>query len=99
MGMRFKLHDNKNEKQFEFQIENATAKIDYILTSKKIYFTHTEVSDNLEGQGIGSDLVKQSLTAIQKRELQLVPLCPFVAEYIRRHPEWKSILHHSVDLS
>jgi uncharacterized protein len=50
-------------------------------------FTHTEVDDEHEGQGIGSALVKALLGAEREAGRKIVPLCPFVDGYIRRHPD------------
>ena len=57
-----------------------------------IYLTHTEVPMELGGKGIGSQLVEKVLLDIEKKDLRLVPLCPFVAGYIQKHPDWKRIV-------
>jgi predicted GNAT family acetyltransferase len=37
-------------------------------------------------------LVEAALTDIRVRGLRVVPLCPFVAGYIRRHPEYADLV-------
>ena len=91
-NLSHKLIDNQEAKQYEFHIGEYMAKIEYIIAKDKIFLTHTEVPKKLEGQGIGTDLVKQVLEDIEKKELRLVPLCPFVAMYIKRHPEWRKLV-------
>lgn len=54
--------------------------------------THTEVHPDLEGQGIGSNLVKQVLEYAEQHGQKIVPLCPFVATYIKRHPDWQRVV-------
>jgi predicted GNAT family acetyltransferase len=49
---------------------------------------HTEVSPTVEGEGLGSRLVSGALDDIRARGLEVVPLCPVAAAYIRRHPEY-----------
>ncbi|MDR1739223.1 MAG: N-acetyltransferase [Bacteroidales bacterium] len=66
--------------------------IEYMISGKDIYFTHTEVPPVLEGQGVGTELVSKALENIKSREMTLVPLCPFVAAYVKRHPEWNEIV-------
>ncbi|MDH6353966.1 putative GNAT family acetyltransferase [Dysgonomonas sp. PH5-45] len=89
----YELIDNIAGNQYEFHVGEYLAKIEYIKTQKgEIYLTHTEVPIVLEGQGIGSQLVEKTLTDIEKKGLRLVPLCPFVAGYIRKHPEWRRIV-------
>lgn len=90
--MENKLINNETSHQYEFNIDGFIAKIEYIRTGNKIYLTHTEVPGELEGQGIASDLIKKVLADIQQKELKVVPLCPFIDKYIKRHPEWDFIV-------
>jgi predicted GNAT family acetyltransferase len=36
--------------------------------------------------------VADALDDIRSRGLKVVPLCPFVAAYIRRHPEYEDLV-------
>lgn len=85
----YKFIVNEVNQRYELHVDDHVAFIDFRLNNNKIYLTHTEVPKGLEGQGIGSLLVKQALTDIQQREMTLIPLCPFVVSYIKRHPEWQ----------
>ena len=88
-----KLVLNEEKKRFELEVESKTAFIEYILTNENIMFlTHTEVPIELEGKGVGSAIVSQTLEYIKEKGYTLAPLCPFVAAYVKRHPDWKSIL-------
>jgi uncharacterized protein len=93
-----KLADNTERKRFELSAEGYTAFIEYMLVDNKIFLTHTEVPKALEGKGIGSAIVKLALEETEARGLKLIPLCPFVAAYIKRHPEWSRILAPDVNL-
>lgn len=93
------IKDNTDHKRFEYAKDGHISFIEYILTQRgTIYLTHTEVPKPLEGGGVGSELVKEVLKIVEQRHLKLVPLCPFVAAYIRRHPEWKKLLAENVSL-
>jgi uncharacterized protein len=92
METNYPLIDNIDAKQFEFHVEGFVSFIAYIKAKEKIFLTHTEVPTALEGKGIGSALVKAVLEEIEKNNLTLVPLCPFVAMYIKRHPTWKELV-------
>jgi predicted GNAT family acetyltransferase len=84
---------NKEKKRFELEAEGKIAFIEYILNNENIIFlTHTEVPIGLEGKGVGSAIVSKTLAYIKEKEYTLAPLCPFVAAYLKRHPEWKTIL-------
>jgi predicted GNAT family acetyltransferase len=81
----YKLIHNEDENQYEFHIGEYIARIEYIKTiNNEIYLTHTEVPVELEGQGIGSQLVEKVLADIKQHGLRMIPLCPFVAAYIRK---------------
>ncbi|MBQ0733681.1 GNAT family N-acetyltransferase [Aquimarina celericrescens] len=76
------------KKRFELHVEDKIAFIEYILAKgESIYLTHTEVPRSLEGNGLGSAIIKKTLAYIRKNGYQLVPLCPFVAAYLKKHPE------------
>lgn len=84
---------NEAKKRFELEVEGKTAFIEYILTNdNSMFLTHTEVPVALEGKGVGSAIVSKTLEYIKEKGYTLAPLCPFVAAYVKRHPDWKSIL-------
>ena len=99
--MTYTLIDNEAAKQYEFHIDGAVAWIEYIKVAaqNKIFLTHTEVPKALEGKGIGSSIVKAVLEEVKKNDWTLVPLCPFVAAYIKRHPEWKSLVLKGINIA
>ena len=66
--------------------------IEYRDASSARLLTHTEVNPDLEGQGIGSQLVKFALEEIKVGGLSLVPMCPFVAAYVQRHREYAELV-------
>ena len=53
-----------------------------------IMVTHSEIDPAYEGQGHGSRLARGTLEHIHAAGKQVIPMCPFVAAYIRRHPEY-----------
>ena len=60
-----------------------------------IAFMHTEVGDAFEGQGVGSTLVGEALNDARRRELEVLPFCPFVNSYIQKHPEYLDLVPES----
>lgn len=89
----YELINNEDQKRYEFHIDGHTARVEYILTKdNKIYLTHTEVPRELEGKGIASALVKKVLSEVKNSGRKLVPLCPYVAQYMKKHPEWNELV-------
>lgn len=95
----YDLINNKEMKQYEFRVGNQLAKIEYIISNNgEIYLTHTEVPQQLEGQGIGSQLAEKVLKDIDDNDLKLVPLCPFITGYIKKNPEWKRLVMKGINI-
>lgn len=88
-----KITDNPDKKQFEYSVEGETAVVEYIITGQqRIFLTHTEVPKKLRGQGIVFEMIEEVLKEVKLRGLELVPLCPTVATYLRRNPDWQKML-------
>lgn len=88
-----KFFINQDKKRFELHTEGYIAFIDYILNNQNVMFlTHTEVPKELGGKGVGKELVKSSLQYLKDNGHTLAPICPFVAAYVKKNPEWKEIL-------
>jgi uncharacterized protein len=84
---------NEAKKRFELEVDGHIAFIEMILTNENIMFlTHTEVPPALSGKGVGSRIVEKALQYIKEHDYTLAPLCPFVAKYLRIHPEWQTLL-------
>ena len=64
----------------------------YLLRPGRVVFTHTEVDPAFEGKGVASALARQALDSVRAAGLQVEPLCPFFASYIRRHKEYADLV-------
>jgi len=78
---------NVERRQFETHIDSHIAELAYYINGDTITFTHTGVPAALEGQGIGSKLVKAGLQYARDNNLKVESMCWFVSGYIERHPE------------
>jgi len=87
------VRDNPERHRFEIDLGDGSFAIaEYRLYPGKIMFTHTEVPPEHGGQGLGTRLIVESLAAARRRRLAVVPICPFFAEFIRKHPEEQDLL-------
>lgn len=80
--------NNEAKNRFEVKVDKYLAVCEYKLIKDRIIFTHTEVPPAIEGQGIASRLAKTGLEYAVANNLKIMPLCPYVAAYIKRHPEY-----------
>lgn len=81
------VSDNRDAERYEvFSGGQLAGFAQYRLRDSRITIFHTEVDPAFEGRGIGGRLARAALDDIKQRGLELVPLCPFIAEHVRRHP-------------
>ena len=99
MSTSYPLIDNEEQRRYEFHVGSEVPRIEYIKTRDKIYLTHTEVPPSLSGKGIGTALIGAVLEDIERQGLTLVPLCPFVALYLKRNPEWKRLVLKGINIA
>jgi predicted GNAT family acetyltransferase len=57
-----------------------------------VTFTHTEVDDRFEGRGLGSTLVRGALDAARQSGAAVLPVCPFVRSWLRKHPDYVDLV-------
>jgi uncharacterized protein len=87
------IRDNPDLRRHEAHLDGRLAGFSqYRLEPARVTFTHTKVDPEFEGRGIGSGLVRWQLDDARRRGLRIVPLCPFVKSYLRRHPEYADIV-------
>ena len=85
--------DNPDAHQFEVRKGGVVAAYSqYNLLKGAVLFTHTEVLPQFEGQGLGSMLARSALDEVRARGLRAIPVCTFMAGYIRRHAEYLDLV-------
>ncbi|HWJ22534.1 MAG TPA: GNAT family N-acetyltransferase [Gemmatimonadaceae bacterium] len=84
--------DNEAAGRFEIHVPEGTPQLQYVRRDGVVQLVHTEVPEALEGRGFGAALAKAALDAARAAGLKVVPTCPFVRTYIRRHPEYADLV-------
>lgn len=51
----------------------------------RIAFTHTEINKAFRGRGFGDIIASEALSDAARRGEIIVPLCPFIAAYLKGH--------------
>ena len=85
--------DNTDELRYEVELDGKRA--GYLLYTREpdaVVLVHTDVDPAFEGRGLGSRLVAGALDDLRARGLRIVPVCPFVTSYLRRHPEYADLV-------
>ena len=89
------VENNEAAKRFEARVDGKVAFIQYRYEKDRIVMIHTEVPDSLGGRGLAGKLAHAALEYARAEGLKVVPLCPYVASYIRKHPEYQSLVHQA----
>jgi uncharacterized protein len=88
-----RVQDNPEELRYELRLDGKLAgEIRYRRQPGSVVLVHTDVEPSLEGRGLGAVLVRGALDDIRSRGERVVPFCPFVRAYIRRHPEYADLV-------
>jgi hypothetical protein len=85
--------DNPAESRFEARIDGGLAGIsEYHDRGSRRVFIHTEVDRAFEGRGVGGALARGALDATRAAGLGVVPLCPFIKDWIEHHPDYADLV-------
>jgi predicted GNAT family acetyltransferase len=87
------VHREDAQHAYLARIEGETAVISYEEAGPGVLdFQHTKVPEAMQGQGVGEELVHQALDDVRARGLKVIPTCPFVSAYIRRHRQYQDLV-------
>lgn len=85
--------DNASAHRFELRFPEGVATLRYqYAVDGNLVLVHSEVPRALEGRGLAGQLARAALESARSRGLHVVVVCPFVAAYIKKHPEFNSIV-------
>jgi uncharacterized protein len=85
--------DNPRAHRYEVWFDGARAGYAlYRIEDGTTVFTHTEIDPSFEGHGLGSRLASEALDDVRAHGRSVVPLCPFIASYIRKHPQYSDLI-------
>jgi predicted GNAT family acetyltransferase len=87
------VRHNSEHDRFESDVDGGMAFVAYIIDGNEITFTHTKVPKEAEGKGIAGKLVAAALAYAREAKLRVIPKCPYVASWMKRHPEYDDILN------
>jgi uncharacterized protein len=86
------VHDNTALQRFELDTGGQIAFATYRRAEGVITFMHTETPRALRGRGMASALIRGALEAARADGLKVKALCPFVSDYLARHPEFADLV-------
>lgn len=83
--MDYIVRDNPASHRFEMPIGESLAAAYYRLENGKVVLIHTEVPQELSGQGLGSKLAEGVFRLIRQTRRQAIVRCSFMGAWVSRH--------------
>ncbi|ROR92938.1 GNAT family N-acetyltransferase [Nocardioides aurantiacus] len=83
---------NEDRSRWEVRVDDQLVGFAaYQRTPDEIVFTHTEIDDGHEGEGLGGHLVRAALDDVRAEGLKALPICPFVQAFLDRHEDYQDL--------
>ena len=91
MEENLKVVHNPEQNRFEVELEGQLAKLDYMVDGDNIIMTHVGVPYEFRGHGVAGAITKAGLEYAKSKSLRVIPMCSYVAAYIRRNPQYAEL--------
>jgi len=88
-----KIYNNSSASRFEVLVNGKLAALDYRIAERTIFLLYVEVPIAEQGRGIATSLARAALEFARESGVKVVPRCPFIAAYMRSHPELLPAVH------
>ena len=93
------IRNAPDEGAYVIEVDGHRAgKAEYLLRDGRHVFTHTEIGGGFSGEGLAAKLVRFALDDVRSNDGRVVPICPFFAAYIQRHPEYEDLVDHKMTM-
>jgi uncharacterized protein len=79
---------NPAESRFEVWVNGQLAKLDYSKDGNTIVMMHVGVPYEFRGHGVAGKITQAGLEYAKSNSLRVIPMCSYVAAYIRRTPQY-----------
>lgn len=91
--METSVVDNPQDSRFELHVQGEVAGfLTYERTGDIVSFTELTTDLRWAGQGLGLVLVRKALDAVGAEGRSVLPVYPFVRDFIRRHPVYLDLV-------
>lgn len=87
--------DNPSASRYELHVgDDLAGLVEYKLGhhDSVISLLHTKIEDAFQGQGLAGHLARYTLDDARKRGLSVLPFCPYINSWIKKHPEYTDLV-------
>jgi len=92
------LVNNEFLRQFEVQIDNQLARIEYSEQERKIFLTKISIPDSIQNKKFEEAFIVKVLEFIENKNLRVVPTSQKIAGFVRRNRRYKELLPIGIKL-
>src|SRR3954453_4225289 len=86
--MTLVIADAGDRHRYEAHLDGTLAGfLDYVVKRERIALIHTEVAPAFEGHGVAAALTRFARDDPRRRDLKVIPICPYVRRYLEKHPD------------
>jgi len=85
---------NESTNRFELLYKEDIAYIDYRWYNQTLILLYIFVPVPFRGKGLSTKLIEYALQYARQKEVKIKVFCPYIAKYIRMHPEHADLLEH-----
>jgi predicted GNAT family acetyltransferase len=86
------LRNNTAQSRYEMDEQGMTSWADYRLSGDRLFIDHVEAPPALRGIGASGRLMAALAADARDRGLKITPICGYAAAWLRRSPEFRSLL-------
>lgn len=92
--MDIEIRHQPDRDRFQTEVDDETCVLDYRLDAGVMAMNRVYVPKPVEGRGIASKLTRFALDHCRSEGLKVVPRCPYVASWIKRHDDYADLVIH-----
>jgi len=91
------VRNNEADGQFEIEVDGQVAVLEYFVRGSTIVYPHTLVPAELEQHGLAAKLAHHALEYARANRFSVIPACPYVQAYLRKHPEYSDLVAAGIE--
>ncbi|MGB7861741.1 MAG: GNAT family N-acetyltransferase, partial [Acidimicrobiia bacterium] len=90
------VYDDPEHERYVVEVDGESVgfTVYHLRAGGRHFFVHTEIFEGYEGMGLASTLVRSALDDVRSKGGVVVPICPYVAEFITKNPEYDDLVDH-----
>ncbi len=86
---------DQDANRFIMHVDGELCELGFSLHGKMVSMNHVRVPKSVGGRGLAAELTRHALDWAREEGLTVRPACPYVDNWIERHPEYQALLENA----